>query len=112
MSDVHNVHVSVVTTFSLLHGIPLYEYTTVFLPILLLMYIINCFQFGTIVNKGAMNILNLVFWRISPISIGYIPRSGLLDHSIGIYFILIGAVLWRKCEGFPSPRKAGGEQSS
>lgn len=39
----------------LLHGIPLYEYTTIFSPTSLLMYIVSCFYSGGIMNKAAMN---------------------------------------------------------
>lgn len=81
------------------------------LPIVLLMYIINCFQFGTM-NKAATNIVNRVFWRIHPILIEDIARGGLVGHRTGIYFALINALLWRKCKGFPLPGKASREQSS
>ena len=45
----------------LLHGIPLYEYTTIFSPTSLRIYTISCFYIGDNMNKAAMNILNDVF---------------------------------------------------
>lgn len=70
------LHVSVVYSFSFLCSIPLYDYTTISLPIFLLMDIWVACNLETILNTAAVNII------VHVLSVGYIPRrafTGLQD---------------------------------
>lgn len=101
----------------LLHGIPLYEYTTHFLTHFIADVHCKLFLFGDIMNKAAMNILNDVFEDVKAsdiYSVGYVPRSGLANYRdshtcIQVRHILVRHIaLDKRGEGFSNLKRLAG----
>lgn len=61
MRFIHVVALSVIHSFLLLGSTPLYEYTTIYVSILLLIAIWAVSSLGLTVNKDAMNIMRPCF---------------------------------------------------
>lgn len=70
-----------------MNSIPLYICTMFSLSMFLLKVVLGCFHFLTFVNRTTVNIPEQVYVEWDVGSFGYVPRSGIADHKVDLFFL-------------------------